>query len=113
MADMRITDGKGVHFTFNNGLTLSIQIGGGNYCDNYDFPIAPITRDKPLPSSTNAELALWNIRHEWLKLSEHDDIRAYVPVADVVRFIAFVDALPSDQTDETFQRVYADFSWSA
>lgn len=27
---------KGFHMTFENGLTVSVQWGAGNYCDNYD-----------------------------------------------------------------------------
>ena len=25
---------KGFHITFNNGLTISVQFGAGNYCSN-------------------------------------------------------------------------------
>lgn len=31
----RITMGKGMQFTFENGYTVSVQIGLGNYCDNH------------------------------------------------------------------------------
>ena len=27
---------KGFHMTFENGLTISVQWGAGNYCDNYN-----------------------------------------------------------------------------
>jgi len=30
-----ITDGKGFHLVFDNGLCLSVQFGNGNYCENY------------------------------------------------------------------------------
>jgi hypothetical protein len=30
----KITLGKGIHMTFANGWTVSIQWGIGNYCDN-------------------------------------------------------------------------------
>lgn len=32
----KITAGKGFHVTFENGITVSVQWGPGNYCDNYD-----------------------------------------------------------------------------
>ncbi len=35
----RITGGKGFHINFTNGITLSMQFGGGNYCDNRDIPM--------------------------------------------------------------------------
>lgn len=36
---------KGFHMTFKNGLTISVQWGAGNYCDNHfpenlDFPFS-------------------------------------------------------------------------
>ena len=31
----KITGGKGFHITFENGYTVSVQFGGGSYCDNY------------------------------------------------------------------------------
>lgn len=34
MSGFRIISGKGFHITFANGYTVSVQFGGGNYCDN-------------------------------------------------------------------------------
>jgi hypothetical protein len=34
-----ICDGKGFHIGFENGYTISVQFGPGNYCDNYDMRI--------------------------------------------------------------------------
>ncbi len=31
---LKITDGKGFHLAFENGLTISVQFGYGNYCAN-------------------------------------------------------------------------------
>ena len=33
--NFRITDGKGFGLTFENGWTVSVQWGWGNYCDNF------------------------------------------------------------------------------
>ena len=30
----KITNGKGFHISFTNGLTISVQFGPGNYCSN-------------------------------------------------------------------------------
>ena len=35
----RITDGKGFQISFENGLTISVQFGYGNYCANKNEPI--------------------------------------------------------------------------
>lgn len=38
----KITGVKGFHITFENGWTVSVQFGGGNYSDNYDEPIGAL-----------------------------------------------------------------------
>lgn len=48
-------NGRGFHMTFENGLTVSVQFGPGNYCENHDamdFSIGKIW------SSKNAEVAV-------------------------------------------------------
>lgn len=37
----RICSGKGFQVVFENGYTVSVQFGGGNYCDNYNDHISP------------------------------------------------------------------------
>ena len=52
----RITGGKGFHITFDNGWTVSVQFGPGNYCDNYDEN----DHEKAgAQGSTTAECAVW------------------------------------------------------
>jgi hypothetical protein len=52
-----ICGNKGFHITFSNGITLSTQIGGGNYCNNYDFDI--LSKINP-PPCENCEIAIFN-----------------------------------------------------
>jgi len=56
----RITDNKGFHITFENGYTVSVQFGPGNYCDNYKAPIGKSENCLcgKMGSST-AECAVW------------------------------------------------------
>lgn len=56
----RITGGKGFHITFANRYTVSVQFGGGNYCDNYDDDIGdePFRKSGQKGSGT-AECAVW------------------------------------------------------
>ena len=35
-----VTTGKGFHVTFENGWTVSVQFGPGNFCDNYHMRVA-------------------------------------------------------------------------
>jgi|SRR3990167_5894555 len=53
-----ICDNKGFHITFENGWTVSVQFGGGNYCDNYDSKIGS-EHDSRGMTSGNAEVAYW------------------------------------------------------
>lgn len=65
MADsvgFRITGGKGFHITFENGWTVSVQWGPGNYCDNHysDFHnIIDASVKAGAEGSTTAECAVW------------------------------------------------------
>ena len=70
MTGFAITQGKGFHLTFPNGITLSTQIGGGNYGENYDYPIAPfpytveghLKNIMELPSSATCEIMIWDTK---------------------------------------------------
>lgn len=95
MSSMRITDGKGVQFTFENGITISIQIGQGNYSDNYGWKgdYKPPTRENPLPASSKAEIAVWDEEGNWFDLNG-DQVAGYVPVEKVLAFVEYLRALP-------------------
>ena len=101
MTQMRITDGKGVHFNLDNGWTLSVQIGGGNYSENYDFSNGDISYDNPLPPSSTAEIAIWNKSKEieMINLPTGGDytntVMRYVPVTQILELIPVLSALPN------------------
>jgi len=54
----RICNNRGIHITFKNNVTVSIQFGVGNYCENrykdYDTHY-----NKPM-KSVDCELAIWD-----------------------------------------------------
>lgn len=59
----KTTMNKGFHITFDNGWTVSVQFGFGNYCDNYSLSIEKqnkIFQNAPDMSSDNAEVWCWN-----------------------------------------------------
>ena len=60
----KTNDNKGFHITFPNGITLSTQFGGGNYCQNYNFPIGR-EREQGNIESEDAEIAIWNEK-KWI-----------------------------------------------
>jgi len=104
MAQMRITDGKGVQFEFDNGVTVSIQIGRGNYGDNYNWPGGweNPTRKNPLPWSTKAEVAVWGRDGQWFDLN-NDQVAGYVPVQDVLTFMEYLRCLPDNVSAKSVQ----------
>jgi hypothetical protein len=112
MAQMKITDGKGVHFTFDNGLTISIQIGRGNYGDNYDWPHYEVTRENPLPPSSKAEIAVWSTDGAMVDI-ECDCVKGYVPIEEVLRLTEFLRSLPSDLEKDEVELAFRGFDWGA
>lgn len=55
----RITGKKGFHIQFENGWTVSVQFGPGNYCDNYDLRIGEEDEEAGKRGSSTAECAVW------------------------------------------------------
>ena len=60
-----ISGNRGFQMTFENGYTVSVQFGPGNYCDNYSLPLSYGVNErlkygvnKRVPDSKNAETAL-------------------------------------------------------
>jgi hypothetical protein len=56
----RIIKGKGFHITFENGYTVSVQFGPGNYADNYDMRIKDEDAKAGHIGSHTAECAVWS-----------------------------------------------------
>lgn len=89
----RITCGRGFHIEFSNGITLSTQFGGGNYCNNHDLPVIG-DRFKDT-ECVNAEVAVfktkgdkrgcqgWLTKEAWKDVFKEDlgdDVAGYVSV---------------------------------
>lgn len=75
----RITMGKGFQMTFENGLTVSVQWGDGNYCDNYSkYGIMDIPAREIDLKSSNAEIAVWDADGKWVTKEFFPDIAADV-----------------------------------
>lgn len=49
-----ITDSKGFHMTFENGWAISVQFGGGNYCDHSNKSFGYHGK------SSTAEVMIWD-----------------------------------------------------
>jgi hypothetical protein len=83
---LKITQGKGFHMTFENGNTISVQFGAGNYCGNHDeeFP-------SDIPKKTtceDAEIAIWDKNGKWLTkeyLDKGDDVLGWLTADEVLK----------------------------
>lgn len=102
----KITDGKGMHFTFPNGYTVSLQMGPGNYSDNHDLAFdwyLGNIRKNPLPRSNTVEVAYWYKDSSLLPMPEpsgvlegkdyHDTVAGYWNITRVMQFLNFVQGL--------------------
>lgn len=87
----KVTHNKGFAMTFANGYTVSVQWGGGNYCDNRSLPFRGV--DAAVPASKTAEVAVWNADGEWVALTDHDDVIGYQTPEQVAAIIAKYSAI--------------------
>jgi len=97
--DIRICDNKGFHLDMLNGVTVSVQLGPGNYCDsdvssaNFDAPKKAIDSDEHWGSNT-AECAAYVTGSDlaWVAVPGYtdvggDDVCGYMNVSQVLDFI--------------------------
>ena len=100
---IRINNAKGFHLTFDNGLTISVQIGHGNYCDNYnlisDFYNLRVSQCDI--QSKNAEVAIWDETGKWLTSNfiGDDDVIGYLDVNQIVDLINKVKNYSKEESD--------------
>ena len=92
----KITQQKGFQITFDNGYTVSVQFGAGNYCDNYNLGGMEYY-DKPVPPSSTAETALIDPNGNFVEY-KGDDVQARQTPQDVIELMIYADNLP--QYDE-------------
>lgn len=83
---------NGIHITFANGVTVSVQWHGGNYCANRN---EEFDTDKPCE---NAEVAVWDKDDAWLtrrvwtglgKGPLGDDVAGWVSPDEVAEVLAY------------------------
>ena len=89
-----ITMGKGFNIKFENGWSISVQWGPGNYCDNsicdvmrlYNTPAAKLDM-----KSETAETGIFDPTNNFYRPEEwSDDVLGYVKPNDVLKWMNFV-----------------------
>ena len=130
--DIRICDNKGFHLDLLNGVTVSVQLGPGNYCDSdvsnaaWDAPRKAMDGDENWGSNT-AECAAYvtgGNALDWVAVpgytdADGDDVCGHLNVSQVLDFINLASKLnlepsgdyrddPKIQEDE--RRVMGEFA---
>lgn len=93
---------KGFHMTFPNGLTVSVQWGAGNYCDNHFPKDRDFTFSKDAESDT-AEVAVINSRGKFIdpqrffdyEIYSDGEVAGYFTPSQVVELLANVRDWPN------------------
>ena len=79
---------KGFQMTFENGLTISVQWGTGNYCSRKSLHTIPLSGEYVI-SSPDAEIAVWDANDTWLEF-QSDQVKGYCSTDEVAQVINFV-----------------------
>lgn len=99
---MKITENKGFQMTFDNGLTISCQMGSGNYCNNRDYNRGfRAEMRQPITECNNCEVAIWDENDKWITgeifreiemESTEDAVAGWVDTMTVAKLIAYVSS---------------------
>jgi hypothetical protein len=84
---------KGVQLKLENGYTVSIQWGTGNYCQNYGH--RPKSSGELLPESETAETAVIDAVGNFVSY-KGNDVQARQTVEDVIQTLALVASWPKE-----------------
>lgn len=86
----RINDNKGFQIVLDNGFTVSVQFGPGNYGSNYDLDFIA-NMGKPMVADT-AETALLDPLGNFVPYKD-DDVQGYQSVNDVLELLNYASKL--------------------
>lgn len=99
---LKITGGTGFQITFDNGITISVQFGRGNYCE-HKMSRLPFGSFIDIHESNTAEIALFDHNGEWITRQAAlavtgedicDDVLGWQNTEQVWKFMAWAQAQP-------------------
>ena len=95
-------ENKGFQITFDNGWTISVQFGKGNYCARRDGSMFGMETEDGVVECKDAEVAVWDADGVWLPLQDGDDVIGWQTPDEVAALITRVSTFPkgSDILDE-------------
>ena len=92
------TQNKGFGMTFDNGFTISVQWGTGNYCEKKNLGA---DGDKEMKTkrweSRSAEIAVFDKEGEIVPVGEHDDVIGWLSADEVAKIIEGVASAESSE----------------
>jgi len=106
----KITDHKGFHITFKNGITVSTQFGPGNYCENREMSYSKPKESMTL-KSRNAEIAIFDSDGTWFTRfcpfikNGDDDVDGWVTPEKLLDVLRWSEELHQDEI-KTLKRAY-------
>lgn len=89
---------KGFQITLDNGITVSVQFGKGNYCERRE--IGSYEESSETTACKDAEVAAWNSGRVWYKLGQCDTVNGWQNVNQVLQLIDFMRSLTGDENPE-------------
>ncbi len=92
MSGFKITGKTGFHVTFENGWTVSVQFGSGNYCDNYDRDIGRDDEACGKEGSSTAETAVCGPDGSMVDRGNGDTVQARQSPAEVLALLTWAAA---------------------
>lgn len=78
---------RGFNLKFENNLTISVQFGSSNYCDNRSFT-APFRKElkQEITECENAGIAIWDEKNKWFNFGS-DTVKGHVTANEVADWI--------------------------
>jgi len=86
---------KGLQITFENGVTVSVQWGEGNYSSNRT-PEAAVFCQEPTPQCKTAEVAIWR-GDEWGTFSDGDQVKGWQTPDQVSQWMHLAQTMSVDE----------------
>jgi len=97
------TRNKGFQMTFENGWTISVQYGHGNYCENSRHPDGwDFSTKYELVKSGDAEIAIWDNKGEWYNFGT-DTVKGWCSSDEVAGWIRQVSRAKDRLTRPRFK----------
>ena len=84
MSNFKSTNNKGFQMTFENGWTISVQFGHGNFCCHRNHENQP----KRIHECPDAEIAIWDANGECYNFGS-DVAKGYCSADEVATWIKF------------------------